>query len=66
MITLEKVIEIAADKGFRTIISRDKGLWVIGFQHNKSLKWSPPYSGFTIGEAVQEAYEDIINVKAAL
>lgn len=66
MITIEKVIEIAADKGFRTVVYRDRDLWIVAFRHTQTNKWSLPYSGFTIGEATQEAYEDIINGTPAL
>jgi hypothetical protein len=57
---MKKLIEIAASKGFRTVVSIEGDLWVIGFEKNG--KWSPPYSGFSMEEAVEEAMEDIVNV----
>lgn len=60
---MKELIEMAARKGFKTLFHLDKGLWVIGFIHNGSGKWSPPYSGFTLDEARQEAMEDLVNVK---
>ena len=57
---MKKLIEIAASKGFRTVVSIDNGLWIIGFEKNG--KWSPPYSGLTLEEAMGDAIEDIMNV----
>ena len=56
-----KMIDKAAEYGFRTVISKDANLYTIGFERNG--KWSPPYGGFTLDEAVKDATEDIMVFK---
>ena len=59
---MKRLIEIAASKGFRTVISIDNDIWIIGFERNG--KWSPPYSGDSMEEAMQDAMEDIKRIEA--
>lgn len=61
---MKKLIEIAASKGFRTVVTIDNGLWIVAFE--RGGKWSPPYCGNDMDEAVNDALEDIVNVKPAI
>lgn len=60
---MNELVKQAAAKGFKTVAYKDGGLWIVAF--TREGKWSPPYSGFTLEEAVAEAGEDMANVKGA-